>query len=81
MEQNTVTKGINPANSVYNSRNTVAVPKEVHQEISRFYSSRYGDFSSFREYVNTLSYEEQFKTGLGVLNEICSKFGVLPFWL
>lgn len=81
VEQQTVEKGINAGASVYNSQNTVAISKNLHIEISKYYSSRYGSFSSFRNYVNTLTYEDQFKKGLEVLKLFAEKSGETIVWL
>lgn len=81
VEQNTVTKGINPAESVYNTKNTVAIPKNVHLEISKRYSTGFGSYSHYRDYINTLPYDEQYKIGLEILNEVCKKFGIAPIWM
>ena len=81
VEQNTVTKGINPANSVYNSRNTVAISRNLHTEVSRYYSSLTKSGQTFREFVNGLSYEQQFTEGLKVLKMLAEKLGETIFWL
>lgn len=81
VEQQTVGKGINTGTSVYNSQNTVAISKNLHHEISKYYSSRYGSFSSFRNYVNTLSYEQQYAKGLEVLKMFAEKLGENIIWL
>ena len=75
VEQQTVEKGINGATSVYNSQNTVAVSKNLHHEISRYYSKSYNGFSSFRQYVNTLPYEQQYTKGLEVLKMFAEQLG------
>jgi hypothetical protein len=38
VEQQTVTKGINAGSTVYNSQNTVPISKNLHHEISKYYS-------------------------------------------
>ena len=81
VEQQTVGKGINTGTSVYNSQNTVAISKNLHHEISKYYSSRYGSFSSFRNYVNTLSYEQQYAKGLEVLKMFAEQLGENIIWL
>lgn len=68
VEQQTVKKGINPAESVYNTKNTVAIPQNVHLEISKRYSIGFGSYSHYRDYINTLPYDEQYKIGLEILN-------------
>ena len=81
VEQQTVTKGINAGTSVYNSQNTVAISQSLHHEISKYYSSRYGTFSSFRQYVNTLPYEQQYTKGLEVLKMFAEQLGETIIWL
>lgn len=66
VEQQTVNKGINSPYSVFNTQNTVAIPKELHVKISAYYSSTYTPGTTVRQYVNTLSYEQQYKFGLEV---------------
>lgn len=82
VEQNTVSKGINPAQSVYNSQNTVAIPKDLHVKISSYYSSynpAYG--MTNRAYINTLTYNEQYKIGIEILSKYATEMGITPFWL
>ena len=81
VEQQTVKNGINPATSVYNSQNTVAISKNLHHKISRYYSSLYKNGQTFRQYVNTLSYEQQYTEGLRVLSELAKQFGETVIWL
>ena len=81
VEQQTVKNGINPGVSVYNTQNTVAIPKELHVKISGYYSSTYTQGMTVRQYVNTLSYEQQYKFGLDVLTKFASEMGITPFWL
>ena len=81
VEQQTVEKGINAGSTVYNSQNTVPISKNLHHEISKYYSSRYGTFSSFRQYVNTLPYEQQYAKGLEVLKMFAEKLGETVIWL
>ena len=82
VEQQTVTKGINTGSSVYNSQNTVAISKNLHHEISGYYSrfnAQYG--TTFRNYVNTLPYEQQYVKGLEVLKMCADKLGETIIWL
>ena len=82
VEQQTVEKGINAGTSVYNSQNTVAISKNLHHEISRYYSSYNATYNmTFRQYVNTLSYEQQYVEGLKVLSELAKKLGETIIWL
>ena len=66
VEQQTVTKGINAGSTVYNSQNTVAISKNLHHKVSGYYSSLYKNGQTFRQYVNTLPYEQQYAKGLEV---------------
>ena len=82
VEQQTVEKGINAGTSVYNSQNTVAISKNLHHEISGYYSrfnAQYG--TTFRNYVNTLPYEQQYAKGLEVLKMCADKLGETIIWL
>lgn len=82
VEQQTVTKGINGATSVYNTENTVAISKNLHHEISKFYSTSYRNLGmTFREYVNTLTYEQQYAEGIKILTDLAQKLGETIFWL
>ena len=81
VEQQTVTKGINSPSSVYNSYNTVPIPKSLHTKISSYYSSLHKNGQTFRQYVNTLPYKQQYKEGLRVLKELAEKYGVNILWL
>lgn len=81
VEQQTVTKGINAGTSVYNSQNTVAISQSLHRKISGYYSSLYKNGQTFRQYVNTLPYEQQYTEGLKVLSELAKQFGETVIWL
>ena len=81
VEQQTVEKGINAGTSVYNSQNTVAISKNLHHKISGYYSSLYKNGQTFRQYVNTLPYEQQYAEGLRVLSELAKQFGETVIWL
>lgn len=82
VEQQTVTKGINAGSSVYNSQNTVAISKNLHLEISKYYSTKNPTLGmTFREYVNTLSYEQQYTEGLKILKMFADKLGETIIWL
>lgn len=81
VEQQSVKNGINSAQSIYNNHNTVAIPRSVHQLISAHYSSLFGTTGqTVRQYVNTLSYNEQFDYGLNILNRFCKQVGFDPNW-
>lgn len=81
VEQQTVDKGINAGTSVYNSQNTVAISKNLHQKISGYYSRIYQEGKTFREFVNTLSYEEQYTKGLEILKMFAEQLGETIIWL
>ncbi len=81
VEQQTVGKGINSPQSVYNTQNTVAIPKDLHVKISGYYSSTYTQGMTVRQYVNTLSYEQQFRFGMEVLTKFATEMGITPYWL
>ena len=81
VEQQTVEKGINGASSVYNSQNTVAISKNLHTKISGYYSRIYQNGMTFRQFVNTLSYEEQYVKGLEVLKMFAEQLGETIIWL
>ncbi len=81
VEQQTVTKGINAGSTVYNSQNTVAISKNLHHKISGYYSRIYQDGMTFRQYVNTLSYEQQYTKGLEILKMFADQLGETIIWL
>lgn len=81
VEQQTVTKGINGASSVYNSQNTVAISKNLHHKVSGYYSRIYQNGQTFRQYVNTLPYEQQYAKGLEVLKMFAEQLGEKIIWL
>ncbi len=80
VEQQTVSKGINSV-SIYNSQNTVSIPKDLHIKISSYYSSTYQNGMTFRQYVNTLSYDQQYLKGIEVLKMMAEKYGGSIFFL
>jgi hypothetical protein len=52
------------AENIHSAKNMIELPAEVHTKISRFYSSKYTrltgkGFSTVRDWMNTLSYEDQ----------------------
>ena len=82
VEQQTVTKGINAGSTVYNSQNTVAISKNLHHEISKYYSTKNPTLGmTYRQYVNTLPYEQQYAEGLKVLKMFADKLGETIIWL
>lgn len=81
VEQQTVTKGINAGSSVYNSQNTVAISKNLHHKVSGYYSRIYSDGMTFRQYVNTLPYEQQYAKGLEILKMFADQLGETIIWL
>ena len=60
--------------------NTVAVSKNLHHKISGYYSRIYQDGITFRQYVNTLSYE-QYAKGLEILKMFAEQMGETIVWL
>ena len=81
VEQQTVTKGINNAATVYNSQNTVAISKNLHHAVSKYYSSSYMNGMTYRQYINTLPYADQYANGLKVLQMFAEKLGETIIWL
>ena len=81
VEQQTVTKGINAGSTVYNSQNTVAISKNLHHKVSGYYSRIYQNGQTFRQYVNTLPYEQQYTKGLEVLKMFAEQLGETVIWL
>ena len=81
VEQQTVEKGINAGTSVYNSQNTVAISKNLHYKISGYYKRIYKNGISFREYINTLPYEQQYTKGLEILKMFAEQLGETIVWL
>jgi hypothetical protein len=75
VEQNTVKKGIFKPEQVYNTKNTIALDASTHAKVTRIYNSKnhyYGGSPKMlvRDYVQTLSYDEQYKFGLKVLKDV-----------
>ena len=81
VEQQTVGKGINTGTSVYNSQNTVAISKNLHHKISGYYSRIYQNNMTFRQFINTLPYEQQYAKGLEVLKMFAEQLGETIIWL
>ena len=57
---------------IYNTYNTIRLPTDVHQEISRYYSSKHsftGDLT-FRQWVAQFPYDVQFSHGVSVMNQV-----------
>lgn len=82
VEQQTVTKVINSPVSVYNSQNTVAIPKELHVKITGYYNSMNTNLGmTNRAYINSLPYEQQYAKGIEILKMFADKMGIIPYWL
>lgn len=72
---------LNLFNNIYSSKNTVAISKNLHQKISGYYSRIYQDGTTFRQYINTLSYEKQYEKGLEILKMFAKQLGEKIIWL
>ncbi len=82
VEQQTINNGSNAASNIYSSKNTVAISKNLHHEISKYYSTKNTSLGmTFREYVNTLSYEQQYAQGLEILKKFAKQLGEKIIWL
>lgn len=82
VEQQTIKNGSNAATNVYSSKNTVAISKNLHHEISKYYSTKNPSLGmTFRQYVNTLSYEQQYAQGLEILKKFAKQLGEKIIWL
>ena len=57
--------------------NVKATPKDVHKEISKYYSSkqRFTEGKTFRDWLNGKSYDEQYKRGMEVWEREMKKAG------
>lgn len=54
----------------------MAISKNLHHEISKYYSTKNTSLGmTFREYVNTLSYEQQYAQGLEILKKFAKQLG------
>lgn len=66
------------AEKIHNTQNLIRLPNgkgSIHAKISGYYSSIYQNTGMrVRDYVNTLSYDEQYKFGI----EILKRFGWKP---
>jgi RHS repeat-associated protein len=59
------------AQSVHNSANVISLPKELHQKISAYYSSKqaFTNGMTVRKWLSTKSYKEQLEFGLNLLKD------------
>lgn len=58
---------------IQNTRNIVALPSNIHQEVSSIYSSANGLGQTFRQSISTQSLLQQLSAGLQVLSGILNK--------
>ena len=66
-------KGKFAASKIHSKKNLIELPSGVHRRISDFYSGRHEEltgkgFSTVRDWMNTLSHEEQRKEGLRIVD-------------
>lgn len=66
-------KGKFAAENIHSAKNVVELPTGIHNKISAFYSSKYTrltskEFKTVRDWMNTLSYEEQYKWGQKIVD-------------
>ena len=56
---------------IHNIDNMIALPVDVHRKISGHYSSKISEYSNLRvrDWLNSQSFEEQYKYGLDVLKK------------
>lgn len=60
---------------INNSANMIPLTKDEHKLVTRYYKGKLpGTNISIRDYMSTLSYEEQYKQGLEILQEL----GIIP---
>jgi len=59
------------AERIHNIDNMIALPVDVHRKISGHYSSKISEYSNLRvrDWLNSQSFEEQYKYGLDVLKK------------
>ena len=66
------------AERIHNINNVIKLPHgkgSIHAKVTGYYNSRWGENNMrVRDYVNTLSYEEQYEFGINVLK----RFGWKP---
>ena len=82
VEQQTIKNTGNAAGNIYSSNNTVAISKNLHTKISTYYSTynqQYG--MTFRQYINTLPYEQQYAKGMEILKMFAKQLGETIVWL
>jgi RHS repeat-associated protein len=65
-----------PAETLNNSKNVVAVPKEVNQALANFYSSKpaFANGATVRDWLKTKSFKEQLKFGKEQLKKATEKY-------
>ncbi|NLN77697.1 MAG: hypothetical protein GX141_02105 [Armatimonadetes bacterium] len=66
-------KGKFAAESIHSKKNLIELPNDVHKKISAFYSSKNTkitgeEFNTVRDWLNTKSYDEQYKFGKKVVD-------------
>ena len=63
--QGKCTRAAFPSEMIHNTKNVVAVPKEVNQALNKFYSGTqpYTDGKTVRDWLNTMTFKEQMKFG------------------
>ena len=82
VEQQTIKNCGNASTGVYNSKNTVAISKNLHKEVSRYYSTYNPTYGmTTRNYINTLPYSQQYSKGLEILKAIAKQMGEKIVWL
>ncbi|WAM32024.1 hypothetical protein [Caldicellulosiruptor naganoensis] len=75
MEQCQIKKSGFDARLIHNTKNVIAIDKEIHRKISGYYSSKkeFTKGKTVREWLTGQSYEFQYEFGLQVLRD----FGVI----
>ena len=63
------------AELIHNAENVVAIPVEVHQKINALYQSKpkFAEGKIVREWLRSQSFEEQWKFGKKILNELMER--------
>ncbi len=67
VEQSQVNRAGFKAELVYSTANSIIIDAETHYKITRFYNSSFQGYASFRDYITTLPFEQQYQLGLQVL--------------
>ena len=73
VEQNAENVSTFGQEAIQSTRNIIALPRDIHQEISSVYSSSNGLGQTLRESISKLPYSEQLSAGMQIVSGIINK--------